>query len=541
MTRDEALKLLKRGGAQAVETWNRLRRDGERIPDLHKADLRGASLSEANLSGADLSGVNLNEADLRKANLSGANLGSASLVTANLTGANLRNVKLSGANLVGAYLFGADLRGADLRKAFLLRAHLYKADLSGANLSKGNPFDADFTDASLARADLCKADLRRARLIRTNLDQAVVEEAYVQEVQIEGLTGLPKPPEVLWLDAVGKTVLTGEEARTFFVLPAIVEVYLDRKLVAEERACFQFHEAEVHKRLGDTVYFVGHRYEGQGSVLRFQGPSYAEIYRVLPEFLAPFRMAGAIDWKGTIAGLSETERSEALTVLVKTEAGSTPGRWLFAERMAQVFECYRKARVCRLKEGGGRGLLISIATDPEIEQRLLRAALPDPWDRRQPLQITTGDQADIQVFQGVEIVSKKTETHRYADQSSGPTVSKAFGPHAQAHSTGEVRQLVLSRENGAALTKCFEELKTLVAEVKLPNPEPVAATQGALDEAIAEAQSSKPSGSAITAAWQKAKVWIEGGLGVGLWLATKAEQVRALVEKIQGMLPGGGS
>ena len=188
----------------------------------------------------------------------------------------------------------------------------------------------------------------------------------------------------------------------------------------------------------------------------------------------------------------------------------------------------------QIRQVSAQRTVIDVVTDPGVEERLKHEALPKPWDGSQPLMITTGDNATIQIGEGN--VSKNSEGDMYLDRSSGPTGAKALGPNAQAHSTGDVQQTVLSPERGEALADCFEQLRALVAEVKVPNPEPVEATMGALNEAAKEARSERPGASVIAAAWQKAKSWIESALGVGAWVTVKAEEVRGLVEKIQALL-----
>src|SRR5262249_55539763 len=154
-----------------------------------------------------------------------------------------------------------------------------------------------------------------------------------------------------------KIDLTGSEAKEFFTLQAIVEVYVTEKLTQEELGCFYFHLGELHhQRVATNVYFVAHRYESSGSVFRFQAMSYAEIYQVLPDLLAPFRMAGAVDWKRTIQAIPSENRGEAIKALVKMETNRPTGLWRFAERMAEVFRGYRTAKVYQISEGRHQGL-----------------------------------------------------------------------------------------------------------------------------------------------------------------------------------------
>src|SRR5262249_29163758 len=148
------------------------------------------------------------------------------------------------------------------------------------------------------------------------------------------LQGLPKPPETLRLDVNGtKVVLTGSDAKEFFHLPAIVEVYVTTELTQEELGCYHFHIGELHHQgVATNIYFVAHRYEGSGSVLRFQAKSYGEIYQVLPDLLAPFRMAQAVDWKQTIQAIPPEERGEAITALATVGPRSHVVEWHFAKR-----------------------------------------------------------------------------------------------------------------------------------------------------------------------------------------------------------------
>jgi hypothetical protein len=117
------------------------------------------------------------------------------------------------------------------------------------------------------------------------LSDAIVENARVTDIDIQRLRGLPKPPERLYIeDDNGEVSLTGFEAREFFNLPAIVEVFVTAELTQEELGCYHFHIGEVHHRgVATGVYLVGHRHEAGGSVLRFQAKFYDEIYRVVPD------------------------------------------------------------------------------------------------------------------------------------------------------------------------------------------------------------------------------------------------------------------
>lgn len=407
MNRKEALRFL-RGGKAGVRKWNRRREAEETIPSLSGVNLCGANLCGANLCGADLREANLHAADFNKANLRGAdffeaNLRDADLIAADLSGADLSGADLREANFLGANLSGADLSGADLVDANLRDAKLNKtnflgANLSGANLREANLRDANFSDAKLINAKLNGADLRGADFNRVNLSytnlseadlnganlryanitwsdlsNAVVDGAYVTHTVVHELKGLPKPPEFLRLD--GGCKLQGEAARTFFAMPAIVEVFLSVQLSQIEIGCYHFHLGEVTaSKVATGVFLVGFRHEGDGSVLRFQAETYAEIYDVLPDLLAPFPLAQAIDWKKSLESLPEQERSEAIGALMKYETRTAQGRWKFADKMAAMFVGYQDAMIYRIDEGQTKGFRLELFTNKEVRKRLTLAA-----------------------------------------------------------------------------------------------------------------------------------------------------------------------
>ena len=386
MDRDEALRLLK-GGEAGVREWNRRRAAAEGIPHLvgailHRAklieaDLRGAMLHNADLSASDLSGVRFIEADLRGAKLIEADLRESDLSGADLSSADLRESDLSGANLRGAHLIEADLGGADLREsdlsgANLRGAHLIESDLSGAKLIESDFIGTYLSGADLSGADLSGANLSLARLIRCKLDDAIFDEADVTECHILETFGRPKPPRLLRFQ--DRSPLTGEDAWYFFNPPAIVEVSLTEILTDEELGAFHFHLGDMRRQgVGIGVHLTGEREESGGTVLRFQAPTYAEIYDVLPVLLKPFRMSRAIDWPKTSEALPEHERGAALTALAKVEVKDLTGRWLFAERMAQAFGCFPVAQIKSIRDHRSldvRGVRIEVAINQAISEEL---------------------------------------------------------------------------------------------------------------------------------------------------------------------------
>jgi uncharacterized protein YjbI with pentapeptide repeats len=394
--------------------------------DLSEADLSGPKLSEANLNGARLRGAKLSRADLSKAKPSGAKLSGAELSEAilimavlnqaHLSGADLSGADLSGANLSEAKLFeaklieadlsGADLRDADLNDADLDDADLSGADLSGADLndahlrgaklSKAKFFDAHLVRASLTEADLIETELSAAnlgsaklslaRVIRCELTDAYFENADITDCHVQETRGRPIPPSVL--RTRGGRTLSREEARSFFNPPATVEVYLSTIISDQEIGLYHFHFGEMkHGEIGTDVHLVGRRTEAEGTVLRFQAPTYEQIYRVLPDLLAPFRLSRAIDWAKTIENLPGNKRGEMLTELARIEGAAPAGFWRFADRLAAGFGNFPKAKVLRFGDGRDWAVRIEVFTKKSLMAKLVatepRRGAPPPQPRNE--------------------------------------------------------------------------------------------------------------------------------------------------------------
>jgi len=421
--------------------------------------------SEICLEGAELSHIYLIGADLSRAYLTGASLNVTFLDRADLHGANLSEAFLNGANLNDADLHNADLNGICAVHILLIGANIKGADLSNSILGH-----ADLTEADLSEADLTGAKLEGARLIRTNLSNATVENTVIKDMQIHELTGLPKPPTVLRLEIRGGAMLTGHEAESFFKLPAIVEVYLTDKLSQRELACFNLHMAEMQDRqIGIEIHLIGHRYEGKGSVLRFQAPSYDDIYKVMPDLLAPFRMAQAVDWKQSIEAIPEDERGDAITALAMFETSTYEGKWRFAERMASFFETYARARVYQISEERRLGIRIDVYTDEEVAERLSRIALPADLDSKEPLIIRTGDNANIQIASGdgASVQARDISLYKQTIERSDNLDAKLKEKIKEARETIEKLKLSKADKDDVA-----DELGKLTSELEKTRPDP---------------------------------------------------------------------
>jgi hypothetical protein len=271
----------------------------------------------------------------------------ADLTKANLTKANLQDGKLFNANLSRADLCGADLSGADL---------------SAANLSEANLEDADFSNARFSLA----------RIIRCQLSNCIFENADVEDCQVQETEGRPLPP--VRLKVGDRYVITGTDAERFFNPPAQVEVYLSSILANEEIGLFYFHLGDMqHRGVGTDVHLVGRRDDANGTVLRFQAPTYEELYNVLPVLLAPFRMSRAVDWVQTLQNTPGQERGRILTELARIKAADPHGIWRFADRLAEGFGNFPIARVQHLRDGRNWAVRINVATNEDIATQLAAA------------------------------------------------------------------------------------------------------------------------------------------------------------------------
>jgi hypothetical protein len=367
-----------------------------------------------------------------------------------------------------------DLRGMDLSEASLSKASLSKANLSKANLSKANLSEADLSEADLSGtilsgAILSGANLTLARLIRTHLKDAVVENALVQDTQIHELCNLPHPPSRLRSRFTAPFAeFVGHEAANFFVLPAIVEVFLTHVLTDTELGCLHFHQGEIHAhRVAAEVYLVGHRHEAGGSVLRFQGPTYDAIYEALPDLLAAFRTTEAIDWKKTLEAIPKDERDEAVATLVTAESRLKTGRWRIANRLADAFEGFADARVVKLVEGRKKGIAITVFNDEVLLEKLARAVLPS-------------DSASA------ALVIQGPSTHYHGDPHMGDTFNikgnvtgAALGRGASVTAEQIIANISQSVEHSAD-TDLIAAVKAALAAItaaKLPEPDQVEAAQ----------------------------------------------------------------
>jgi uncharacterized protein YjbI with pentapeptide repeats len=372
--------------------------------DLRRADLREANLEQAELRGGRLRGANFSKATLDKAKLVRAKLISANLSEATLTGAdlsyadlreanladavlmgtNLSKANLGKARLSGATLFYANLSGADSHEAWFFRARLSGANLTETNLNGADLGEANLSETNLRKANLTMANLTLARIIRCQIADACFENADITDCHVQETQGRPIPPNILRIK--DDRTLSGEEARNFFNPPATVEVYLSTVLSDQEIGLYHFHLGDTkHGEIGTDVHLVGRRTEAEGTVLRFQAPTYEQIYRVLPDLLAPFRLSLAIDWAKTIENLPGNKRGEMLTELARIEGAAPAGFWHFAERLAAGIGNFPKAKVLRFGDGRDWAVRIDVFTKNAMMAKLraTERRAPPPQQRNE--------------------------------------------------------------------------------------------------------------------------------------------------------------
>ena len=93
----------------------------------------------------------------------------------------------------------------------------------------------------------------------------------MEAVYIYKLQGRPAPPTRLF---DGDKNLTGEDARTFFTKPPVLEVFLTQTLSPQELGVYFFHIGEMQTlQVTEDITYLGHRNESTGTVLRFQAES----------------------------------------------------------------------------------------------------------------------------------------------------------------------------------------------------------------------------------------------------------------------------
>lgn len=129
----------------------------------------------------------------------------------------------------------------------------------------------------------------------------------------------------------------------------------------------------------------------------------------------------------------------------------------------------------------------------------------------------------------VVVILESTNVTNIHVENRGPVGVQPVGAGATA-TTGDVVQRV-SYESNKALIECFERLLEYVGERDR-------ATVASLTEALTALKNKASSAPEIAKAWSRAKGWFMSALATGTWVASRAEEVKALLDRIHKLLGG---
>lgn len=301
-----------RYGTGAIDAWR------EEYPS-ESLDISGADFVDVSLQQADLRGTDLQNAAFTESLLEGADLRGA-----NATGAIFANSDLSDMNCQGSVWESASMAGVLLNRVDFTEADLSDADMSGSTL-----LDADFSRAVMHRANLSNAQLTRSRFLGSDMTGALVQNAIVTDVIIDELEGLPEPPTALWIEHVEKQSgglvadevedipLTGDMARSFFVVAKTIEVVWDAPLPETVLLAYNaFHAAcRMKKEWPRDISFLGGRIHRGEMIFTFAAQFAGQTILSMGSLLAPFRFAAVADWDRVVKVMyGNTHSFEAVPV-----------------------------------------------------------------------------------------------------------------------------------------------------------------------------------------------------------------------------------
>ena len=312
-------------------------------------------------------------------------------------------------------------------------------------------------------------------------------------LEAEQWLACPDAVELGYTDELSGLVRASRINQHFFNPFATVEVYLTEVLSDKEIGAYHFHLGDVRSQgIGADVHLVGTpRREGEGTVLRFQAPTYTEIYDVLPILLKPFRMSRAVDWAKTYESLPEHERDAMLTALARIEVGDPTKRWLFAERMAQAFGCFPVAQIKYIRDNRSldiRGVRIEVAINQAIYEELAEPPCRSQLvTKQQIIYLPAGESPrialeshsmDSEVTIGGNVVGSAVGSgstvnardinafNNALDQSQGldPELKRVLVEARQQLESGDL--------TGADKDDAVDDLGKLADEIKKPEPQP---------------------------------------------------------------------
>jgi hypothetical protein len=259
------------------------------------------------------------------------------------------------------------------------------------------------------------------------MTHAVIENAQVKTILIADLQAPPQAPERLMR---GREILIGEEARTFFTLPATIEVFIDKSLGESEIAAYHLHLSELKlKGIAPNVYLIGSINYASGASLRFQSQTYIDIYKNLSDLLAPFQMSQAVDWMRSLESVSPELRPDALITLAGTML-ATSSKWEFADRMALFFkETFGKAKIYRINEGRSQGLRFDVYTSEPIAKKLAMMGKGGTLPKSQVMNVAIYNSGS-----GNYRLEGPRMGNEIRTNIDGDAVNSAFGSYASAKS-----------------------------------------------------------------------------------------------------------
>jgi GTPase SAR1 family protein len=190
-------------------------------------------------------------------------------------------------------------------------------------------------------------------------------------------------------------------------------------------------------------------------------------------------------------------------------------------------------------------IAISGATRPYSVKKLLEGVGPEPSQPKRArakagdtynMNFADGAQAILAPnLEGSDIMGKSTKI-----EIKGSQVGAFAADGATATNTGNQTQQIFPPQQAQQFAALLDDILHLVRQTT-PSEihKPIAdATAKSTEEAKAVATSAAPDKGKLTAAWDKVKVWVTTGLGVGLFTVEAAKKVEDLVTKCGGLLGG---
>jgi hypothetical protein len=251
---------------------------------------------------------------------------------------------------------------------------------------------------------------------------------------------------------LGRNVLNHEAFfRQSFSTQVVLEVFLTEILTQEEIACYYFHLAELYKKgFATDVSFLGVRHDSKGTILRFQGVSFKEIYKSLANLLAPFRLFQAVDIKESLSRLNVQDKKNVAIELMDSLSKDCHIRWEIARRLGDIFSGFHNARVYQISENGDYGIRIDLFTNNDIASKLSGIS-NGHGTQNNYLKIITNDSGQTMI--GVENMRDKYDAKQVVSQGPNAnfqnnTINQVYNERAKEYDMNELsKELNILREH----------------------------------------------------------------------------------------------